>query len=109
MAVDRGTADPCCSADVGDRNRIVAALENQCAGLVEQPLAARLRLILARRLDGPFRLASRSLIPKANTWYTGTNIAGKPRTFPIYVAGLGKYTDLCNDVAARGYEGLVFA
>ena len=55
------------------------------------------------------QLASRSLIPKANTWYTGTNIAGKPRTFPIYVAGLGKYTDLCNDVAARDYEGLAFS
>jgi cation diffusion facilitator CzcD-associated flavoprotein CzcO len=55
------------------------------------------------------QIASRSLIPKANTWYTGTNIPGKPRTFPIYIAGLGKYTDLCNDVAARGYEGLVFA
>jgi len=55
------------------------------------------------------QLAARSLIPKANTWYTGTNIAGKPRTFPIYVAGLGKYTDHCNDVAARGYEGLAFS
>lgn len=54
------------------------------------------------------QLASRSLIPKANTWYTGTNIPGKPRTFPIYIAGLGRYTELCNDVAARGYEGLVF-
>jgi cation diffusion facilitator CzcD-associated flavoprotein CzcO len=53
-------------------------------------------------------LASRSLIPKANTWYTGTNIAGKPRSFPIYVAGLGRYTETCNEVAARGYEGLVF-
>lgn len=55
------------------------------------------------------QLASRSLIPKANTWYTGTNIAGKPRTFPIYVAGLGKYTELCADVATRDYEGLAFA
>jgi cation diffusion facilitator CzcD-associated flavoprotein CzcO len=53
-------------------------------------------------------LASRSLIPKANTWYTGTNIPGKPRTFPIYIAGLGRYTELCNDVAKRNYEGLVF-
>lgn len=55
------------------------------------------------------QLASRSLIPKANTWYTGTNIAGKPRSFPIYVGGLGRYSDTCNDVAARNYEGFVFA
>jgi cation diffusion facilitator CzcD-associated flavoprotein CzcO len=54
------------------------------------------------------QLASRSLIPKANTWYTGTNIEGKPRSFPIYIGGLGRYTDTCNDVAARGYEGLAF-
>jgi cation diffusion facilitator CzcD-associated flavoprotein CzcO len=61
-----------------------------------------------RWVDHIAQLASRSLIPKANTWYTGTNIAGKPRTFPIYIAGLGRYTDLCNDVAARDYEGLAF-
>ena len=59
-------------------------------------------------VDHVDELASRSLIPKANTWYTGTNIAGKVRTFPIYVAGLGKYTERCNDVAARGYEGMAF-
>jgi cation diffusion facilitator CzcD-associated flavoprotein CzcO len=61
-----------------------------------------------RWVDHVAQLASRSLIPKANTWYTGTNIAGKPRTFPIYVAGVGRYTDHCNDVAARGHEGLTF-
>jgi cation diffusion facilitator CzcD-associated flavoprotein CzcO len=62
-----------------------------------------------RWVDHIAQLASHSLIPKANTWYTGTNIAGKPRTFPIYIAGLGRYTDVCNDVAARNYEGLVFS
>lgn len=61
-----------------------------------------------RWVDHVAQLASRSLIPKANTWYTGTNIAGKPRTFPIYVAGLGRYTDTCNDVVARNYEGVSF-
>jgi cation diffusion facilitator CzcD-associated flavoprotein CzcO len=53
-------------------------------------------------------LSTRSLMPKANTWYTGTNIAGKPRTFPIYTGGLGRYTEVCSDVAARGYQGLAF-
>jgi cation diffusion facilitator CzcD-associated flavoprotein CzcO len=55
------------------------------------------------------QLASRSLMPKANTWYTGTNIAGKPRSFPIYTAGLGRYREECSAAAARGYEGLAFA
>ena len=62
-----------------------------------------------RWVDHIAELASRSLMPKANTWYTGTNIAGKPRTFPIYTAGLGRYTEECREVAARGYEGMVFA
>ena len=54
------------------------------------------------------QLASRSLMPKANTWYTGANVAGKPRTFPIYTAGLGRYTEECREVAAGGYEGFDF-
>ena len=53
-------------------------------------------------------LASTSLMPKANTWYTGTNIAGKPRTFPIYTGGLGRYLDACRQAVLRGYEGLAF-
>ncbi|WP_287977280.1 NAD(P)/FAD-dependent oxidoreductase [Sphingomonas sp.] len=53
-------------------------------------------------------LASTSLMPKANTWYTGTNIAGKPRTFPIYTGGLGRYLDTCRQVVMRGYEGVAF-
>lgn len=62
-----------------------------------------------RWVDHIAELASRSLMPKANTWYTGTNIAGKPRTFPIYTGGLGRYRDTCKGVADGGYEGMVFA
>ncbi|WP_163851824.1 flavin-containing monooxygenase [Pseudooceanicola aestuarii] len=54
------------------------------------------------------QLASKSLMPKANTWYTGTNIPGKPRSFPMYAGGLGKYTEDCQNVANNGYEGLIF-
>lgn len=54
------------------------------------------------------QLASKSLMPKANTWYTGTNIPGKPRTFPMYAGGLGKYAEDCQIVANNGYEGLTF-
>jgi cation diffusion facilitator CzcD-associated flavoprotein CzcO len=53
-------------------------------------------------------LSSTSLMPKANTWYTGTNVAGKPRNFPIYTGGLGRYSDHCRQVAVRGYEGVRF-
>lgn len=40
-------------------------------------------------------LANRSLYPQANTWYTGSNIAGKPRGIPFYLGGLPRYTEAC--------------
>jgi cation diffusion facilitator CzcD-associated flavoprotein CzcO len=55
------------------------------------------------------QLAEKSLIPKANTWYVGSNIAGKPRVFPIYIGGLNKYREICEDVASDDYRGFRFA
>jgi len=52
-------------------------------------------------------VANGTLYPLANSWYVGANIPGKPRVFMPYVAGLDKYRDICNDVAAKGYRGLV--
>ena len=53
-------------------------------------------------------IASRSLMPKANTWYVGANIPGKPRFFPIFAGGLNRYRDMCSETAAAGYRGFVF-
>ncbi len=50
-------------------------------------------------------IADRTLVPKANSWYVGANIPGKPRVFMLYVGGFDKYTRLCDRVAASGYEG----
>ncbi|WP_127107497.1 flavin-containing monooxygenase [Pararhodobacter zhoushanensis] len=52
-------------------------------------------------------IAEQSLMPKANTWYTGTNIAGKPRFFPIFAGGLNKYREMCADEVANGFPGFV--
>jgi cyclohexanone monooxygenase len=46
-----------------------------------------------------------TLYPKANSWYVGANIPGKPRVFMPYVAGVGAYRKICDEVAAKGYEG----
>jgi cation diffusion facilitator CzcD-associated flavoprotein CzcO len=54
-------------------------------------------------------LAEKTLYPKANTWYTGANIAGKPRSFGIYTGGFNKYRELCSSIAAEGYRGFKFA
>ncbi len=49
--------------------------------------------------------AAQTLFPRANSWYLGANIPGKPATFMAYVGGVGPYRELCDGVARRGYEG----
>ncbi len=48
-----------------------------------------------------------TLYPRANSWYVGANIPGKPRVFTPYVGGVGRYRETCDEVAANGYEGFV--
>ena len=50
-------------------------------------------------------VADLTLYPKANSWYLGANIPGKPRVFMPYVGGVGVYADKCREVVANGYEG----
>jgi cyclohexanone monooxygenase len=50
-------------------------------------------------------VAHTTLYPQANSWYMGANIPGKPRIFMPYIGGVGPYRQICNDVAAKGYEG----
>ncbi|WP_332771192.1 flavin-containing monooxygenase [Phenylobacterium sp.] len=53
-------------------------------------------------------LAEKSLMPKANTWYVGANVAGKPRVFSLYSGGFNKYREICEAVTADGYRGFSF-
>ena len=50
-------------------------------------------------------VAHGTLYPQANSWYMGANIPGKPRIFMPYIGGVGVYRQICNEVAAKGYEG----
>src|SRR5882762_7542015 len=50
-----------------------------------------------------------TLYPRANSWYMGANIPGKPRVFLPYVGGVGVYRQKCDEVAARGYEGFTLS
>ncbi len=54
-------------------------------------------------------VAQMTLYPQANSWYMGANIPGKPRIFMPYIGGVGVYRRICNDVAAKGYEGFVMS
>jgi len=50
-------------------------------------------------------VAYTTLYPQANSWYMGANVPGKPRIFMPYIGGVGPYRQICDDVAAKGYEG----
>lgn len=49
-------------------------------------------------------VASNSLHSKANSWYLGANIPGKPRVFMPYI-GVDKYRRRCNEISAFHYTG----
>jgi cation diffusion facilitator CzcD-associated flavoprotein CzcO len=53
------------------------------------------------------RRAESTLFTKANSWYMGANVPGKPRVFMLFVGGFSVYNDICAEVAAAGYKGFV--
>jgi len=50
-------------------------------------------------------VADATLFPRAESWYSGSNIPGKPRIFMPYVAGIPAYKKICDEVASDGYRG----
>ena len=50
-------------------------------------------------------VANSTLLPRANSWYTGANVPGKPRIFMPYLGGVGAYRKRCDDIAAKDYDG----
>jgi cation diffusion facilitator CzcD-associated flavoprotein CzcO len=46
-----------------------------------------------------------TLFPTADSWYMGANVPGKARVFLPYLGGVGVYRELCDGVAANGYQG----
>ena len=50
-------------------------------------------------------VGNKTLYPRANSWYMGANISGKPRIFMPYIGGVGVYRQTCDEVAASGYRG----
>jgi cation diffusion facilitator CzcD-associated flavoprotein CzcO len=56
-------------------------------------------------------IVNMTLMPTANSWYMSANIEGKPRAFLPYLGpeGVGGYRKMCEEVAAKGYEGFAVA
>jgi cation diffusion facilitator CzcD-associated flavoprotein CzcO len=46
-----------------------------------------------------------TLYMKADSWWLGANIPGKPRVFMAFAGGLNKYRKRCAEIAEAGYEG----
>jgi cation diffusion facilitator CzcD-associated flavoprotein CzcO len=53
------------------------------------------------------QVAAATLLPETDSWWMGANIPGKPRTLYPYVGGVGPFRVICQEVAEKGYEGLV--
>jgi cation diffusion facilitator CzcD-associated flavoprotein CzcO len=54
-------------------------------------------------------LADATLFPRADSWYLGANIPGKPREMLSFTGGLPAYLAKCRESAERGYEGFVLS
>ena len=46
-----------------------------------------------------------TLVSRANSWYMGANVPGKPRVFLPYLGGADRYRAICDEVVARDYLG----
>ncbi|HTB18938.1 MAG TPA: NAD(P)/FAD-dependent oxidoreductase [Bryobacteraceae bacterium] len=54
-------------------------------------------------------VANATLYPRANSWYVGANVPGKPRVFMPYIGGFGSYSEKCDEVAEKGYAGFALS
>jgi cation diffusion facilitator CzcD-associated flavoprotein CzcO len=54
-------------------------------------------------------LAEATLFPRADSWYLGANIPGKPREMLSFTGGLPAYLEKCRESAERGYEGFALS
>ena len=50
-------------------------------------------------------IAEKTLYTKADSWYMGANVPGKPRVFLMYIGGLDRYVERCEAIVREGYAG----
>lgn len=52
-------------------------------------------------------IADQTLFTKVDSWFTGSNVEGKPKPkgFLIYLAGFHEFFKVSNEIAANGYQG----
>ncbi len=60
-----------------------------------------------RWVDHVRELGDATLYPRAQSWYMGSNVPGKPRVLLPYVGGAGAYRKECERIVEAGYEGFL--
>ena len=55
-----------------------------------------------------YEIAAHTLMIKANSWYIGSNVPGKPRIFMPFAGGLDVYRDTVAEIANDDYRGFRF-
>ena len=63
----------------------------------------------ARWVEHVNETARKTLFLRANSWYLGANVPGKPRVFLPYAGGLDRYRKVCEDIALGKYAEFRFA
>ena len=61
-----------------------------------------------RWMDLVGRLAQRTLVSKAKTWYVGANVSGKPQGLTLFTGGFQKYREFCAAAAQPDYPDFAF-
>lgn len=61
-----------------------------------------------RWMEHVYTLGQRSLLTKAQTWYVGANVSGKPKGLSLYTGGFQKYREHCTLAAQDGYRNFTF-
>ncbi|TVV75494.1 NAD(P)/FAD-dependent oxidoreductase [Sphingomonas solaris] len=54
-------------------------------------------------------MAEKTLYTKANSWYMGANVPGKPRVFLMYIGGLDRYVERVESIVADDYAGFTLS
>lgn len=82
---------------------LIRAAESKGAGQVEA------RTDVAQKWTAEVdEAAAGTVFVRADSWYLGANIEGKPRRFMLDTRGLATYMATCGEVAASDFEGFVF-
>jgi cyclohexanone monooxygenase len=83
-------------------DRLIAHMEREGIATIEPTSEAEADWVAHVNM-----VADQTLFSKANSWYMGANIPGKPRMFLPYVGGMGNYRRKCDEVADAGYAGFL--